>query len=102
MQRGPPCSTLFPYTTLFRSHELRRVLDPDLFNLWKPLVPAGMEGTWAPVRSEEHTSELQSPRHLVCRRLLEKINEREDRGGGEGRVGEPPGRLLLGSRRARA
>src|SRR2546427_720209 len=31
-------------------HELRRVLDPDLFNLWKPIIPAGMEGTWAPVK----------------------------------------------------
>src|SRR6266487_5928523 len=62
MIRRPPRSTLFPYTTLFRSTrivvrgqecgELRRDVDPR--------------------RSEEHTSELQSPVHLVCRLLLEK------------------------------
>src|SRR5258708_8495822 len=66
MIRRPPRSTLFPYTTLFRSWPRRRS---------RP----GRE-SWAtaaarprsPVRSEEHTSELQSPDHLVCRLLLEK------------------------------
>src|SRR5258708_30774912 len=66
MIRRPPRSTLFPYTTLFRS-------------LW---CPSGsltlhfrrrqLRHFWA--RSEEHTSELQSPDHLVCRLLLEKKN----------------------------
>src|SRR6266487_6232659 len=61
MIRRPPRSTLFPYTTLFRSDQVprsQRVLhEPD------PCTA---------VRSEEHTSELQSPVHLVCRLLLEK------------------------------
>src|ERR1039458_5446093 len=63
MIRRPPRSTLFPYTTLFRS--ARR------WRRWRPhggSAPAG-RGSW---RSEEHTSELQSLRHLVCRLLLEK------------------------------
>src|SRR5215472_18779815 len=62
MIRRPPRSTLFPYTTLFRS---TRSAAPH-----PPSVPPGR---WrgAP-RSEEHTSELQSLRHLVCRLLLEK------------------------------
>jgi len=47
---GSALLTLFGLTKLGGWHELRRVLDPDLFNLWKPLVPAGMEGTWAPVK----------------------------------------------------
>src|SRR5438876_8236776 len=68
MLRRPPGSTLFPYTTLFRSMfaiglALRGRLSP--FDLSDPLVE-GRE------RSEEHTSELQSPVHLVCRLLLEK------------------------------
>src|SRR5438552_12944520 len=70
MIRRPPRSTLFPYTTLFRSE-----------NVW----PLGKRGHWKADyggdpsgifgrrnRSEEHTSELQSPDHLVCRLLLEK------------------------------
>src|SRR5215831_17283957 len=64
MIRRPPRSTLFPYTTLFRSRAAR------------PLLPVPATGSrvrrrHAP-RSEEHTSELQSLRHLVCRLLLEK------------------------------
>jgi solute:Na+ symporter, SSS family len=47
---GSGLLTLFGLAKLGGWHELRRVLDPDLFNLWKPLVPAGMQGTWAPVR----------------------------------------------------
>src|SRR2546426_5385955 len=70
MIRRPPRSTLFPYTTLFRSdgdfggadHALA-VLAPD-FDLDRPQAIAA--------RSEEHTSELQSPCNLVCRLLLEK------------------------------
>src|SRR5881409_1739090 len=47
---GSGLLTLFGLAKLGGWHELRRVLDPDLFNLWKPLVPAGMQGTWAPVK----------------------------------------------------
>src|SRR5256885_3149377 len=64
MIRRPPRSTLFPYTTLFRSHVVDRQLG-DLGNAH------AMEAHGAR-RSEEHTSELQSPCNLVCRLLLEK------------------------------
>src|SRR5258708_12650708 len=65
MIRRPPRSTLFPYTTLFRStRRSRMTVDRDC----RSPVDA-LHGT---VRSEEHTSELQSPDHLVCRLLLEK------------------------------
>src|SRR6266516_3631534 len=47
---GSGLLTVFGLAKLGGWHELRRVVDPDLFNLWKPLVPAGMEGTWAPVK----------------------------------------------------
>src|SRR5438552_11722862 len=68
MIRRPPRSTLFPYTTLFRSL------------LWPPRPDApsraasSIDRQWSSARkrSEEHTSELQSPDHLVCRLLLEK------------------------------
>src|SRR5574340_1517433 len=63
MIRRPPRSTLFPYTTLFRS------LVFNLLSGGAIGVPAGMV---IGVRSEEHTSELQSPKELVCRLLLEK------------------------------
>src|SRR5258708_17067788 len=68
MIRRPPRSTLFPYTTLFRSPS------PGLYN--EDLAPT-RDRRWGAfsifnVRSEEHTSELQSPDHLVCRLLLEK------------------------------
>src|SRR5258708_17616014 len=75
MIRRPPRSTLFPYTTLFRSQrpsalvcsasrrtDARRVRVPACSDSSRPRS----------VRSEEHTSELQSPDHLVCRLLLEK------------------------------
>src|SRR5690349_23967746 len=69
MLRRPPRSTLFPYTTLFRSARLdcllrRRVREAHV------LAFAG--NARRPARSEEHTSELQSRRDLVCRLLLEK------------------------------
>src|ERR1039458_3544617 len=68
MIRRPPRSTLFPYTTLFRSRQPERVaLD---LHLGAPHGVAAHNGTVP--RSEEHTSELQSLRHLVCRLLLEK------------------------------
>src|SRR3712207_8048243 len=82
MIRRPPRSTLFPYTTLFRSIELLASLGvvPELagghsFGELAALCAGGPRGgsraptTW---RSEEHTSELQSRQYLVCRLLLEK------------------------------
>src|SRR5258708_31878775 len=90
MIRRPPRSTLFPYTTLFRSQKIPLLQDgsfiigesaaivtylsrtystPD--NSLVPDDPAGF------ARSEEHTSELQSPDHLVCRLLLEKKKSTE-------------------------
>src|SRR2546429_4700076 len=71
MIRRPPRSTLFPYTTLFRSHtHLRSDFSPRPRR--QTLAKAR---TYAAVRSEEHTSELQSRLHLVCRLLLEKKNK---------------------------
>src|SRR5437899_9344818 len=67
MIRRPPRSTLFPYTTLFRSLECARLADVDC-----PLPDGGSDCRLGRLRSEEHTSELQSLRHLVCRLLLEK------------------------------
>src|SRR5438552_11703036 len=71
MIQRPPRSTLFPYTTLFRSLLLARSPHPhgDRPGFGLPLADDGHEGH---LRSEEHTSELQSPDHLVCRLLLEK------------------------------
>src|SRR5437763_8054801 len=74
--RRPPRSTLFPYTTLFRSvagrfRAERRPIGPRLGHRADPR----RRGC---VRSEEHTSELQSPMYLVCRLLLEKKKETQD------------------------
>src|SRR5256885_11458794 len=68
MIRRPPRSTLFPYTTLFRSLNLTDLLAPYATRGASQLITDGHSGT----RSEEHTSELQSPCNLVCRLLLEK------------------------------
>src|SRR5258705_2923990 len=69
MIRRPPRSTLFPYTTLFRSI----VLEQFAVGVERVLVHRGLDHARAVIdRSEEHTSELQSLRHLVCRLLLEK------------------------------
>src|SRR5256885_7067395 len=70
MIRRPPRSTLFPYTTLFRSLYDALVRMVQEFSLRYPLVDG--QGNFGSVRSEEHTSELQSPCNLVCRLLLEK------------------------------
>src|SRR2546422_6959044 len=80
MIRRPPRSTLFPYTTLFRSHAGQRARDAA--DRVRVLIKVGdFAGARrlgdsllrvAPRRSEEHTSELQSRLHLVCRLLLEK------------------------------
>src|SRR5258708_19783817 len=73
MIRRPPRSTLFPYTTLFRSRIIGTLAGCLLATGLLALHPPGgvLLLTMA-VRSEEHTSELQSPDHLVCRLLLEK------------------------------
>src|SRR2546429_5139034 len=76
MIRRPPRSTLFPYTTLFRSIpgapcSDNRSLNP-LTELCRPSAPALPIPKPKASRSEEHTSELQSRLHLVCRLLLEK------------------------------
>src|SRR5438552_13440590 len=73
MIRRPPRSTLFPYTTLFRSPAVRwrsswrRCFSPRCGSIQKSRT----------TRSEEHTSELQSPDHLVCRLLLEKKKKKK-------------------------
>src|SRR2546429_2834402 len=68
MIRRPPRSTLFPYTTLFRSHELEHAAASRLCRQTRQLIHL----LTLDARSEEHTSELQSRLHLVCRLLLEK------------------------------
>src|SRR5256885_5238608 len=72
MIRRPPRSTLFPYTTLFRSRGDHRLRHHGQHALGCRLLSPG--ACWP--RSEEHTSELQSPCNLVCRLLLEKKKER--------------------------
>src|SRR5262245_64941358 len=76
MIRRPPRSTLFPYTTLFRSSSPRRRSRPRTCPAasW----PRGCATPSASRRSEEHTSELQSLRHLVCRLLLEKKKQKKN------------------------
>src|SRR5438552_12552600 len=96
MIRPSPYSTLFPYTTLFRSvrtscprreMRFRSCYNPRRQNAERSRTTAGngaglLGGTAHPLpeasRSEEHTSELQSPDHLVCRLLLEKKNKKEN------------------------
>src|SRR5437764_2692548 len=87
MIRRPPRSTLFPYTTLFRSSVCKRVQAASITETFSGLSQAG-EKSSSPVstraatgeldfRSEEHTSELQSPMYLVCRLLLEKKKKKK-------------------------
>src|SRR5436305_6645560 len=93
MLRRPPRSTLFPYTTLFRSKlyrdEVGRVelLSTEEVALLAQRIERGRAAAKHPEqagyrqlieRSEEHTSELQSRPHLVCRLLLEKKNKKDD------------------------
>src|SRR5437763_9891989 len=73
MPRRPPRSTLFPYTTLFRSDLDGPQVGAGLEQVSGEAVPQGMH-MHVLARSEEHTSELQSPMYLVCRLLLEKKN----------------------------
>src|SRR5437763_9695084 len=94
MPRPPPRPTLFPYTTLFRSlHRQQRERERVGDEAWaaagrvdrRPAVFAGIEQAGPAVaepvrtreRSEEHTSELQSPMYLVCRLLLEKKKKKQ-------------------------
>src|SRR2546427_4970127 len=94
MIRRPPRSTLFPYTTLFRSTRFIARLSALPCRVWKPGVSTKMNWAAAVVRtprrqcrvvcglrerSEEHTSELQSQSNLVCRLLLEKKKKKEYR-----------------------
>src|SRR3712207_8081195 len=99
MIRRPPKATLFPYPTLFRSariavpaavpsvaHSSRPLNPSSAGNTTRPpslnadsgrASPYGLRSTSFAVRSEEHTSELQSRQYLVCRLLLEKTNHHE-------------------------
>src|SRR5436309_11430818 len=90
MLRRPPRSTLFPYTTLFRSHrddEPERGIDRVELRLpalvWEPIGQHPLRYRRGPgeqpERSEEHTSELQSRENLVCRLLLEKKKKTKER-----------------------
>src|SRR3712207_7949535 len=102
MIRPPPRSTLFPYTTLFRSRWTRAPPSPTSGCCGSPAARAGSgrgeraapgrpcagghgvepcrgRGLRGPERSEEHTSELQSRQYLVCRLLLEKKNKKVER-----------------------
>src|SRR2546425_9351805 len=84
MIRRPPRSTLFPYTTLFRSIQIRRAMPGEANALTKIAhaakrhwgYPANWIAHWKD-RSEEHTSELQSLAYLVCRLLLEKKKKKK-------------------------
>src|SRR2546422_1707949 len=93
MIRRPPRSTLFPYTTLFRSHQIGLGQENDRRDV--ALIDDGQQPFYAPRievacqrrgdeddvhvgRSEEHTSELQSRLHLVCRLLLEKKKKKQN------------------------
>src|SRR5258708_14412860 len=86
MIRRPPRSTLFPYTTLFRSIPCRRqaCCATTRISTSRPAVRLSICTSFPrepgfPYRSEEHTSELQSPDHLVCRLLLEKKKQAKTR-----------------------
>src|SRR3712207_8490370 len=90
MIRRPPRSTLFPYTTLFRSdrphHDRQRALDDVAYPQGLREVQPGVEEDDLDARrhpghhrSEEHTSELQSRQYLVCRLLLEKKNKTKNK-----------------------
>src|SRR2546422_6804340 len=95
MIRRPPRSTLFPYTTLFRSNEWSQkkplplashhiafaTLNDKIYAFGGFKLPDAGPAAWEPLdqRSEEHTSELQSRLHLVCRLLLEKKKKNSER-----------------------
>src|SRR5258708_13795065 len=87
MIRRPPRSTLFPYTTLFRSAEFSFDVVIHAMLIYRPSYRCSLNYKRNYIttyrfrvvpRSEEHTSELQSPDHLVCRLLLEKKNNHKN------------------------
>src|SRR3989449_9200616 len=83
MIRRPPRSTLFPYTTLFRSllafgRRFQALSSEDKYNLIQLMTMSAADFLDQWFRSEEHTSELQSRLHLVCRLLLEKKKKLKD------------------------
>src|SRR2546422_6881734 len=84
MIRRPPRSTLFPYTTLFRSRVRRhrragrRVALAEALEVSDPSLAHHQDDRARVLRSEEHTSELQSRLHLVCRLLLEKKKNKQE------------------------
>src|SRR5438094_1445154 len=85
MIRPPPRSTLFPYTTLFRSTNItqRKLLTQTNQSQGQyygnlDIIDDGANATYNALRSEEHTSELQSPYDLVCRLLLEKKKKKNN------------------------
>src|SRR2546422_2043493 len=88
MIRRPPRSTLFPYTTLFRSTRMRQLPEVPTaaeaglpgydVDVWSALLAPAATPNDIAARSEEHTSELQSRLHLVCRLLLEKKKKASD------------------------
>src|SRR2546422_7901220 len=98
MIRRPPRSTLFPYTTLFRS--LAFVIS-GFFAAFAGVLWANYNGFVGPVdvRSEEHTSELQSRLHLVCRLLLEKKKKYKMSPTATAPVRSPPSRRRHGTAR---
>src|SRR5436190_11181004 len=80
MIRRPPRSTLFPYTTLFRSSHWPAAPDAvagGSLTAFAAFEPASADAAAMPARSEEHTSELQSHSDLVCRLLLEKKKKKD-------------------------
>src|SRR3712207_8128702 len=88
MMRPPPRSTLFPYTTLFRSAAQQIIaklgltgvlFTADALHCQKNVALVGNRGDGRSARSEEHTPELQSRQYLVCRLLLEKKTSHEAR-----------------------
>src|SRR5258708_28937572 len=87
MIRRPPRSTLFPYTTLFRSTDgykaFQKALGMKPEEIIEEVKISNLRGRgdskFSLLRSEEHTSELQSPDHLVCRLLLEKKKKKQSK-----------------------
>src|SRR3712207_8976399 len=97
MIRRPPRSTLFPYTTLFRSELVvegvqdLRAVESDERDVLADVVTKRHSTS---LRSEEHTSELQSRQYLVCRLLLEKKTHRQSQAGSPAGCHGPPPPLL--------
>src|SRR5436305_9768644 len=98
LNRPPPCPTLFPYTTLFRSsladgRYRLTIQDGAVIGTNGLALDGDNNGSAGGARSEEHTSELQSRPHLVCRLLLEKKKKREARADQRRLADGPLGRV---------